>query len=133
MPALLLIVQDGRLMAAIETAPEEWSNRLRVTELWVDEGLRRQGLGHALMELAREQTRRENRRALILETTAPSADKSVYAPFYLFSMLPLCMQALLLSKQYVQTICTDTLPAARLFSVPSSPASPWNARRTALQ
>ena len=55
-------------MAAIETAPEEWSNRLRVTELWVDEGLRRQGLGHALMELAREQTRRENRRALILET-----------------------------------------------------------------
>ncbi len=62
------VVQDGRLMAAIETAPEEWSNRLRVTELWVDEGLRRQGLGHALMELAREQTRREKRRALILET-----------------------------------------------------------------
>lgn len=62
------IVQGKKLMAAVETAPEEWSNRLRVTELWVDESLRRRGIGHALMGLAKEQARREGRRALILET-----------------------------------------------------------------
>ncbi len=57
-----------RLLACIETCPEEWSNRLLVTELWVDESLRRQGIGHALMELARKQAMRECRRAIILET-----------------------------------------------------------------
>ena len=62
------IVRDGALLAAIETCPESWSNRLRVTELWVHESLRRQGIGHALMEIAKEQARREGRRAIILET-----------------------------------------------------------------
>lgn len=62
------IVQDKKLMAVVETAPEEWSNRLRVTELWVDESLRGKGIGHALMETAKEQARREGRRVLMLET-----------------------------------------------------------------
>lgn len=66
------IVADGEggkeLRACIETCPEEWSNRLIVTELWVHEDLRRQGIGHALMALAKEQAVSENRRALILET-----------------------------------------------------------------
>ena len=62
------IVQDGELAAVIETCPEEWSNRLRVTELWVDAAYQKQGLGHALMELAKEQAVREKRRAVILET-----------------------------------------------------------------
>ena len=62
------VVKEGRLLAAIETCPEEWSNRLRVTELWVDESLRGTGLGKALMNLAKEQAVRENRRAVILET-----------------------------------------------------------------
>lgn len=52
----------------METCPEEWSNRLMVTELWVHEDYRRQGIAHALMALAKEQVRRERRRALILET-----------------------------------------------------------------
>ena len=55
-------------MAAIETAPEEWSNRLRITELWVDQCLRGQGIGHSFMELAKERARQEKRRAVILET-----------------------------------------------------------------
>lgn len=62
------VVQEGKLIAAIETCPEEWSNRLRVTELWVDESIRRKGVGHALMALAKEQARRERRRAILLET-----------------------------------------------------------------
>lgn len=62
------VIKDGKLAACIETCPEEWSNRLMVTELWVHEDYRRQGIAHALMALAKEQVRRERRRALILET-----------------------------------------------------------------
>lgn len=56
------------MIACIETCPEEWSNRLMVTELWVHEELRRQGVAHALMAIAKEQAVLEHRRALILET-----------------------------------------------------------------
>lgn len=48
------VVRDGELLAAIEFCPETWSNRLRVTELWVTEDLRGQGVGRALMDLAKE-------------------------------------------------------------------------------
>lgn len=62
--------KDGKqeLLACIETCPEEWSNRLIVTELWVKENIRRTGIGHALMAVAKEQARLEHRRAIILET-----------------------------------------------------------------
>lgn len=60
--------QSGDMIACIETCPEEWTNRLIVTELWVHEDYRRQGIAHALMAVAKEQARRERRRALILET-----------------------------------------------------------------
>lgn len=59
---------EQELMACIETCPEEWSNRLMVTELWVHESLRRQKIGHALMTVAKEQAASEHRRAVILET-----------------------------------------------------------------
>lgn len=62
------VVSGEKLIAAIETCPEEWSNRLRVTELWVDEEYHRQEIGHGLMEVAKEQARLERRRAIILET-----------------------------------------------------------------
>ena len=58
----------GELLACIEVNPEEWSNRLVVTELWVSEGLRGQGVGKRLMDLAKEIAVRQGRRALILET-----------------------------------------------------------------
>lgn len=62
--------KDGspQMLACIETCPEEWSNRLMVTELWVHEKLRRRGIGHRLMEIAKAQAVREQRRAVILET-----------------------------------------------------------------
>lgn len=62
------VIEDGRLIAAIETAPEEYSNRLRVTELWVEEKYQKQGIGHKLMEVAKAQARQDKRRAVILET-----------------------------------------------------------------
>lgn len=62
------VIQDGELIAAIETEAEEWNNRLRITELCVSENYQKQGLGHALMEVAKEQARLEHRRAIILET-----------------------------------------------------------------
>ncbi len=62
------VLVDGMLIAAIETDRELWSNRLRITELWVEESYRRRGIGHALIEIVREQARRERRRAVILET-----------------------------------------------------------------
>lgn len=62
------IIEGGKLVAAIETCPEEWNNRLRITELWVADDYQKQGIGHALMELAKEQVRRERRRGIALET-----------------------------------------------------------------
>jgi len=56
------------LLACIESCPEEWSNRLMVTELWVHEDLRRQGIAHRLMAIVKEQAILEHRRAIILET-----------------------------------------------------------------
>lgn len=63
-----VLKQSGELIACIETCPEEWSNRLMVTELWVHEDHRRHGIAHALLAVAKEQARLERRRALILET-----------------------------------------------------------------
>ncbi len=62
------VLIDGELIAAIETDPELWTNRLRITELWVSEKYQKQGIGHSLIEMAKEQARRECRRAVILET-----------------------------------------------------------------
>ena len=57
-----------KMMACIEICPEEWSNRLAVSALWVSDPLRRRGIGRRLMAAAKKQARDENRRALILET-----------------------------------------------------------------
>ena len=62
------IVIDGKLSGAIELWHEEWSHRLRITELWVSDELRNQGCGHALMEKARSAAKEKDCRAIILET-----------------------------------------------------------------
>ncbi len=56
------------LLACIEICPEEWSNRLMITELWVSDNLQRQGIGTRLMNLAKEKAKVQGRRAIILET-----------------------------------------------------------------
>jgi len=62
------VVEDGKLIAVIETAVEVWNNRLRVSELWIDTAYRRQGLGTALMDIAVKRAKKEKRRAIVLET-----------------------------------------------------------------
>ncbi len=63
-----IVSEEGDLLACIEVCPEEWSNRLMVTELWVSDGLRHQGIGKKLMDKAKEIAVSQNRRAVILET-----------------------------------------------------------------
>ena len=63
-----IVSENGDLLACIEVCPEEWSHRLMVTELWVSDGLRHQGIGKRLMDKAKAIAASQNRRAVILET-----------------------------------------------------------------
>jgi GNAT superfamily N-acetyltransferase len=63
-----VVGDNDELLACIEVCPEEWSNRLLVTELWVSDGLRGQGYGKRLMDKAKEVAKAQGRRAIILET-----------------------------------------------------------------
>ncbi|MBO2516600.1 MAG: N-acetyltransferase [Clostridiales bacterium] len=63
-----VVNDNGEMLACIEVCPEEWSNRLMVTELWVSEEIRRQGVARRLMDKAKEIARAQKRRAIILET-----------------------------------------------------------------
>ena len=65
---------DGnQLVGVIELTPETWNNRLRVTNLCVQEDRRRRGFGTLLMTKAKEIARAQKRRALILETQSCNA------------------------------------------------------------
>ncbi len=63
-----VVGDSNELLACIEVCPEEWSNRLMVTELWVSDDLRGKGLGKQLMDKAKEVAQKQKRRAIILET-----------------------------------------------------------------
>ena len=63
-----IVSDSGDLLACIEVCPEEWSNRLMVTELWVSDELRDKGIGKRLMDKAKEIAINQKRRAIILET-----------------------------------------------------------------
>lgn len=63
-----VVSDSGDLLACIEVCPEEWSNRLMVTELWVSDELRNKGIGKRLMDKAKEIAINQKRRAIILET-----------------------------------------------------------------
>lgn len=65
---------DGRdLRAILEVTPEKWNNRLRITNLCVQDGFRRRGYGTLLMTRAKEIARARHHRALILETQSCNA------------------------------------------------------------
>ena len=81
------IVKNERLIAVIETAVEIWSNRLRVTELWVDDAHRRQGLGTALMDVAMRRAKDEKRRVLMLETQSCNEGAIAFYLAYGYSLI----------------------------------------------
>ena len=68
------IVENGELLGAVELCPEEWSNRLLVTELFVHEKLRGRGYGHRLISLAKDLTVERNYRVLMLETQSSNVN-----------------------------------------------------------
>ena len=61
-----IVGRDGKLLAAIELCPEDWTKRLMVTELFVAEPLRRHGYGRRLIDLAKRLTVEGGHRCLIL-------------------------------------------------------------------
>lgn len=81
------VMKNGRLIAAIETVVEEWSNRLRVTELWIDGAYRRQGIGTALMDLAMKRAKDEKRRVLMLETQSCNEGAIAFYLAYGFTLI----------------------------------------------
>ena len=81
------IVEVGRLIACIETAVEHWSNRLRVTELWIDDTCRRKGIATALMDIAVQRAKYENRRVIMLETQSRNEGAIRFYLAYGFSLI----------------------------------------------
>ena len=81
------IIEGERLIAVVETAVEEWSNRLRVTELWIDDDHRRQGIGKALMDIAVDRAREEKRRAIMLETQSRNENAIAFYLAYGFTLI----------------------------------------------
>jgi len=61
------IIINEKLIGVIETAVEQ-NNRLYISELWVDEKYRRQGIATSLIRIAKERAANENFRVLYLET-----------------------------------------------------------------
>ena len=80
------VLENGALVACVELWKEEWSKRLRVTELWVADSHHRRGIGSALMDFSKAQARELGYRALMLETQ--SGNENAIA-FYLAQGLTL--------------------------------------------
>ena len=81
------IVEGEQLVAVIETAVEEWSNRLRVTELWVDDAYHRQGIATALMDIAVKRAKDEKRRVIMLETQSCNENAIAFYLAYGFTLI----------------------------------------------
>ena len=87
------IIEDNKLLAAIEICPESWTNRLIITELFVDEKLRGQGYGKKLLDIAKRITVEKNYRTLILETQSSNinaVDFYLHASFTLIGFDSCC-------------------------------------------
>lgn len=68
------IEHKGQLIAVIELWYEEWSSRMRVTELWINVQYRRLGIGRMLMDYAKEKAIEKGARLLFLETQTSNAN-----------------------------------------------------------
>jgi len=60
--------EGENLLGFVELSQEDWNNRLRITNIWVDEDHRYQGVGKTLIACAIETGKAGGQRALVLET-----------------------------------------------------------------
>jgi Acetyltransferases len=67
-PLLFAMEHGDRHIGYVELDHERWNNRVRVTNLWVEEGRRRDGVGRALLAKAEEEARALGARCMVLET-----------------------------------------------------------------
>ncbi len=65
---------DGELIGIVELFYEEWSNRCRITELWLKKEYRRQGIGTQLMNFTKSRAKLIGARLIMLETQTSNAD-----------------------------------------------------------
>lgn len=79
-PELYACVIDEKEVGYIEISHEIWNNRLRISNLWVEEKYRHQGIGSYLMQYALKRAVELKGRAVILETQSCN-DKAI--SFYL--------------------------------------------------
>jgi len=76
-PRAFAALLDGEQVGWLETGHQKWNNRMRIWEILVKEGFRRQGIGALLMDHAVKMAREKDARALVLETqtcNAPAID-----------------------------------------------------------
>lgn len=67
-PKVFGAFEGDELFGFIELSEEDWNNRLRIANIWVNENHRYQGVGKVLINRAIETGKAGGQRALVLET-----------------------------------------------------------------
>jgi len=67
-PVLFGAEYNGKIVGFIELSHETWNNRLRVSNIYIEEKYRRKGIGTELMKYAINFAKQNKIRALVLET-----------------------------------------------------------------
>lgn len=62
------VFEGDRLLGFIELSMEDWNNRLRIANIWVDEDHRRKGIGKRLIAKAVQVAQKRDCRSIVLET-----------------------------------------------------------------
>lgn len=65
---LFAALLDGQIAGYLETALEDWNNRLRICNIVVDPAYRQQGIGSHLLHFAKQMAQQDKHRAIVLET-----------------------------------------------------------------
>lgn len=67
-PELYAMIDNNQPIGYVELSHERWHNMIRISNIWVDDKYRHQGIGSKLMEKAITRSQKLNVRAIVLET-----------------------------------------------------------------
>lgn len=67
-PLLFGAFEGNHLLGFVELSSENWNNRLRISNIWVEEEHRFTGIGKKLIDKVKEVAISQGKRALVLET-----------------------------------------------------------------